>query len=135
MTWWFLETVLFNVQWSFAVSVDFRQLFLFADVTFLGFVFAEITLETVAPDTPNNLEVFATHVSVKWAPTICPPLKLDKSAIFRFCHTEYLTYLRSWALPEKLPIACVHTSIETYGTTRDDKTVVPQFVACVHRAL
>jgi hypothetical protein len=51
-------------------------------------VYADIALETVALDTPNNVAVFITDVPAKRAPTICPPLKSDKSAIYRFLHTD-----------------------------------------------
>jgi hypothetical protein len=35
-------------------------------------MYADITLETVALDTPNNVAVFITDVAAKRAPTICP---------------------------------------------------------------
>jgi hypothetical protein len=53
------ETVLPNVRRSLSVSVDFRPLFFFADVVFLWFVYADITLETVSLDTPNNVAVLS----------------------------------------------------------------------------
>jgi hypothetical protein len=46
-----------------------------------------ITLETVALDTPNNVAGFMTVAPAKGAPTVCPS-KSDKSAIFRFFHTD-----------------------------------------------
>jgi hypothetical protein len=72
----------------FFVTADFRPVFLFADVVFPWFVYADITLETVALDTPNNVAVFVTDAPAKRAPTICPLSKSDKSPIFRFFHTE-----------------------------------------------
>jgi hypothetical protein len=49
---------------------------------------ADITLETVALDTPNNVAVFVTDAPAKRAPTICPLSKSDKSYIFRFFHMD-----------------------------------------------
>jgi hypothetical protein len=40
-------------------------------------VYADITLETAALDTPNNVAVFATDAPAKCTPTICPLSKLD----------------------------------------------------------
>jgi hypothetical protein len=64
---WFLETVLLNVRRT-PVSVDFRPLFLFADVC------ADITTEIVALDTPNNVAVFVTDASTKRASTSPIPI-------------------------------------------------------------
>jgi hypothetical protein len=50
---------------------------------------ADMTLETVALDTPNNVAVFVTDAQVKRAPTICPLSKSGKTAIFRFFRTDY----------------------------------------------
>jgi hypothetical protein len=49
------RTILLNVRRSLCVNVDFRPLYLFADVVLLWFVNANITLETVALDAPNNV--------------------------------------------------------------------------------
>jgi hypothetical protein len=57
--------------WSLCVSVDFHLLFLFADVVFQWFIYADIT---VTLDTPN-LAIFVTDTPVKHAPTICPVSK------------------------------------------------------------
>jgi hypothetical protein len=51
----FFETVLLHVRRSLAVNVDLRPLSLFADVVFPWHVYANITLETVALDTPINV--------------------------------------------------------------------------------
>jgi hypothetical protein len=56
---WFFKTILPNVRWSLSVNVDFRPLFLIADVVFLRFVYANITLETVVRDTPNIVAVLS----------------------------------------------------------------------------
>jgi hypothetical protein len=85
---WFFETILLNVRRSLSVNVNFRPLFLFADVLFPWFMYADITLETVTLDTPNNVAVFVTDAPAKRAPTVCPLSKPDKSPIFRFCHTD-----------------------------------------------
>jgi hypothetical protein len=66
------KTILLKVRWFLHVNVDFRPLFLFADVIFPWFMYADITLETVAIDTPTNAGVFVTDAPAKWAPTICP---------------------------------------------------------------
>jgi hypothetical protein len=63
-------------------------MFLFADVVFPWFVYAYVTLETVALDAPNDVTVFITEAPAKRALTICPLSKLGKSSIFRFFHTD-----------------------------------------------
>jgi putative cell wall-binding protein len=57
-----------------SVNVDLSSLALFADVVFVfpWFVYAHITLETIALDTPNNVAVFIIGGPAKRAPTICP---------------------------------------------------------------
>jgi hypothetical protein len=52
------------------VSVDFRPLFLFAHVVFPRFVYTNMTLETVALHTPNNLAVFVTDAPAKRMPVM-----------------------------------------------------------------
>jgi hypothetical protein len=91
---WFFETILPNVWWSLSVNVDFRPLFLFADVVFPRFVYSDITWETVTPETPNNMAVFVTDAPAKRARTICPLSKSDKSPIFRFSHGLSLMHWR-----------------------------------------
>jgi hypothetical protein len=54
----FFETLLLNVRRSLSVTVNFRPLFLFTDVVIPWFMYADITLESVALDTPYNLTVF-----------------------------------------------------------------------------
>jgi hypothetical protein len=54
------KTIHLNVRRSHSVSVDFRPLFLFADVVYPWFVYADKTLETVALDTRNNVAGFIT---------------------------------------------------------------------------
>jgi hypothetical protein len=56
-------------------------------VIFPWVVYVDITLETVALNTRNNVAVFITYASDKCAPT-CPLSKSDKSPIFRFFHTD-----------------------------------------------
>jgi hypothetical protein len=84
------ETILVNARRSLSVSVDFRPLFLFADVVFPRVVYADITLETVALDTHNNVVDFIRYAPTKRPPTICPLSKSGHSLIFRFfradCH-------------------------------------------------
>jgi hypothetical protein len=45
-------------------------------------LYPDITLETVALNTPNNVAVFITDARVKCALTICPLLVSDKSLVF-----------------------------------------------------
>jgi hypothetical protein len=71
-----------------SASVDFHPLFLFADVVFPWFVYADITLETVALDTPSRVAVSVTDAIAKRLPTICPLSKSNKSPIFRTFHTD-----------------------------------------------
>jgi hypothetical protein len=51
-------------------------------------VYAEIILETVTLDTPNNVADFITDASAKYAPMICPLSKSDKSPVFRVFDTN-----------------------------------------------
>jgi hypothetical protein len=76
------------VRRSLTVNVDFCPLDLIPNVVFPWFMYADVTLETVALDTPNNLAVFVTDVPANRVPTICPLSKSDKSSIFRFFHTD-----------------------------------------------
>jgi hypothetical protein len=52
---WFFKTILLNVRQPRSVNVDFHSLFLFADVVFSRFVYADITLETMVLDIHNNV--------------------------------------------------------------------------------
>jgi hypothetical protein len=45
-------------------------------------MYADITLETAALHTPNNVAVFVIDAPAKHALMICPLSKLDKSPIF-----------------------------------------------------
>jgi hypothetical protein len=45
---WFLDTVLFNVWWSFSLGFGFQTLFLSADDVYPWFVYAFVTLETAS---------------------------------------------------------------------------------------
>jgi hypothetical protein len=87
---WFFETILLNVRLSLSINVDYPPLFLFAGVVFLRFVYADVTLENVALDTPNTSDVAVsiTDAPDKRASTICPISKWGKSHIFRFFHAD-----------------------------------------------
>jgi hypothetical protein len=63
--------MLLNVRRSPSISVDFRSLFLFADVVYPLFVRTDVTLETVALDALNNVAVLITKASAKRAPAFC----------------------------------------------------------------
>jgi hypothetical protein len=69
-------------------NVDFRRLLLFADVIFTWFLYADITLENDALDTPDNVAVSITDAPPKRAPMTCPRSKQNKSQIFRSFHTD-----------------------------------------------
>jgi hypothetical protein len=84
----FRKKILFNIRRSLSINVNFCPLFLFADVAFPWFVYTDITLETVALVTPNNVAVFVADGPAKRAPTICPLSKLYNSPTFRFFHTD-----------------------------------------------
>jgi hypothetical protein len=72
----------FAIYDSLSRSEDFRWRFLFADVIFPWFGYANITLGTVALDTPNNVAAFVTYAPAKRTPMIWP---LSKSEFF---HTD-----------------------------------------------
>jgi hypothetical protein len=81
---WFFEAIFLSVRRSFSVSVDFRPQFRFADVVFPWIVRADISLETLAFDTLNNVAIFITDSSAKRAPTISSPSKSE----FRIFHMD-----------------------------------------------
>jgi hypothetical protein len=86
----YLCVCLFSKQ-CFSISFCqcwFSPLFLFVDGVFPWFVYADITLETVALDTPNNVSVYVTHAPSKRTLIICPLSKSDKYPIVRFFHTD-----------------------------------------------
>jgi hypothetical protein len=85
---WFFDNILLNVRWYLSVSVEFRAIFRFAGVVFPRFVYADVSLETVALNTPNNVAVFATNAAAKRAPTFCPLLKFDRSPVFTVFETD-----------------------------------------------
>jgi len=68
----FLDTILFNVRRSLSVSFGFRPLVLVADDVFPWLVYAVITMETAAMDTPNKVAVLVIDAPAKRAPIICP---------------------------------------------------------------
>jgi len=78
---WFLDTILFNVRRSHSLSFRFWTLFLLADDVFPWFVYAVITLETGAMDTPNKVAILVTDAPAKCTQTICPLSKFDESLI------------------------------------------------------
>ena len=63
---WFINTILFNVQRSLSLSFGLLPLFLLAEDVFPWFVYAILTLETAALDTPNqvaaSLQIFLLNV-------------------------------------------------------------------------
>jgi hypothetical protein len=107
---WFFETILPIVRRSLSINVDFRPLFLFADVVFPWFMYADITLETVALDTCNNVSGFVRDAPAKHAPTICPLSKSDNSPISRFFHMNY-------HLKQSLMHLHEHYRVQTNGKT------------------
>jgi hypothetical protein len=56
---WFSKQSFSIYDGSASVNVDFRPLFLFADVVFPWVIYANVTLETVVVDTPNNVAVLS----------------------------------------------------------------------------
>jgi hypothetical protein len=74
---------------SVLIFAPYSSSFLLADV-FPRVLYADITLETVALDTPNNMAVFIRDAPTKRKPTICPLSKSGHSLIFLFfpadCH-------------------------------------------------
>lgn len=76
-----LATILFNVRRSLSVNFGFRPLFLFADDVLPCFVYAVITVDTVARETLNSSAVFVTDAPANRAPMICPLSKSERSHI------------------------------------------------------
>jgi hypothetical protein len=87
VVWFFEKKILLNVRWFLSVNVDFRPLFLFTTVVFPWFVYADITLETVALDTPNNVADFATD-----APPIEAPTNVSSFKIWQVSHFPILSH-------------------------------------------
>jgi hypothetical protein len=65
----FFETIFINIWRPLSANVDFRPLFLFADIVFPWFVYADITLQTVTLDTPNTVADCIADAPGKHAPT------------------------------------------------------------------
>ena len=84
----FLDTILFNVQWSLSLSFGFWPLFLQANDVFPWFVYAIITLETAALHTPNKVAILVTDAPAECTPTVCPLWKPDKPPILQYFHTD-----------------------------------------------
>jgi hypothetical protein len=85
---WFFETVRLMCDGLFLSMLIFAPLLLFVDVVFPWFVYANITSETVALDTPNSVKVFVNDAPAKRATTIYILYRNRRSfLIFRFCHT------------------------------------------------
>jgi hypothetical protein len=64
-------------------------------------MYADITLETVALDTPNNVAVHVTDAPTRRVSTICSLSKSDMSPTFRFFHMDchsHTHYVLTWAL-------------------------------------
>ena len=59
------------------------SLFLVADYVFPWFVYAIITLDTAALDTPNKVAVLVTDATAKHTPTIHSLWKSEKSPILQ----------------------------------------------------
>jgi len=57
----FVDTIPFNVPRSLSLSFGIQPLFLLADDVFPWLMYAIITLETAALDTPNKVAVLAKH--------------------------------------------------------------------------
>jgi hypothetical protein len=55
------KEILLSVRWSLCVNFVFRPLFLSTDVVLPWYVYADITLETVARDTTNIVAVLNAH--------------------------------------------------------------------------
>jgi hypothetical protein len=68
----FFEIIFLNIRRSLSPNVDFGQLFLFADVVFPWFVYADVTVEILALNTPNNVAYFITDAPSKSPPTTSP---------------------------------------------------------------
>jgi hypothetical protein len=85
---WSFETILLNVRRSLSVNVDFRPRSLFADV-FPRLAYAEITLVTVALETPSNVADLVTDAPAERTPRIRPLSKSDKFPIFPHFHTDW----------------------------------------------
>jgi hypothetical protein len=51
-------------------------------LSFHNSCYVDISLQTVALDTPNDVAVFVTDAPAKRAPTICSLSKSDRSPIF-----------------------------------------------------
>jgi len=62
------NTNIFNIRLSLSLSFGFRPLFLLADDVVPSFVYAVITVETTALDTPNKVAVLFTDAAGRRAP-------------------------------------------------------------------
>jgi hypothetical protein len=111
---WFFVTVLHNVRRSLSVSVEFRPLFLFADVVFPWFVYADITLETVALDAPNDEAVLSQMLQLN-AQQRSVLFQNRTSLSFSDCFTRTVTQHNHW---------CTYTSTTECKQTVEEHSVL-----------
>ena len=71
-----------------SLSFGFRLILLLDDDVFPWFVYAVITLETDALDTPKKVAVLFTDTTTKRATTICPIWICDKFPISLYFHAN-----------------------------------------------
>jgi hypothetical protein len=71
--------ILLNLRWPLSVNDDFRLLFLFANVVFQPFLYTDITLKTLALDTPNNETILSQMLQLNAQQPSVPFRKPDKS--------------------------------------------------------
>ena len=93
----FLDTIRIVPRHPFSDSFLLRRQLLLLDVVHPSWWYANITLDTVALNTPQRLAVLVTDAPVRHAPTICPLLNSDKSPIM-LCGLQYLMYSCALAL-------------------------------------
>ena len=93
----FLDTIRVSPRTSLSDSFLLRRQLLLLDVVCPLWWYANITLDTVALNTPQRLAVLVTDAPVRHAPTICPLLNSDMSPIM-LCGLQYVLYSCAIAL-------------------------------------
>lgn len=89
--------LLLHVRRFLSVNFGFRPLFLFADDALSCFVYAVITVNTVAYKTLSSSAVFVTDAPANRAPTICLLSKSERSRIspiacYNRCRTKCIIH-------------------------------------------
>jgi hypothetical protein len=113
----FRKKILLNIRRSLSVNVDFRPLFLFADVVFPWFVHADIIIETVALVALNN--VAASSQMLQRNPHQRSVRYQNRTSLpFSDSFTRTVTHSWNWSVLEKPTIVPLLKNFPVFYGTR-----------------